>query len=36
MLTKIDFIGAQYNESQFIFSAADEQFAAILSGMILL
>ena len=32
MLTKIDLISAQYNESQFVFSAADEQFAEILSG----
>ena len=36
MLTKIDFISAQYNESQFVFSAANEQSAEILSGKILL
>ena len=32
VLTMIDFVNAQYNESQVKFSAASEQLAATLSG----
>jgi len=33
ILTNIELINAQYNESRFILAAANERFAAILSGI---